>query len=176
MAPDQRRQGRAPGRTLADRWCARRRERAGGRPRRARTASVAVDARRSAGIGIDVGTTTYSVRSRGPTAGSSLLSSPSRRRTTPSAFPATRVLANPGGTSQSRAREDTCRDRHRARRLSVAGSTKIRGVKRRDRLPSEGRASVRGRRLDVQPSMSATLTPRILVLPALGDGHRPRRA
>ena len=45
------------------------------------------------------------------------------------------------------------------------GSTKIRGVKRRDRLPSEGRASVRGRRLDVQPSMSATLTPRILVLP-----------
>ena len=45
------------------------------------------------------------------------------------------------------------------------GSTKIRGVKRRDRLPSEGRASVRGRRLDVQPSMSATLTPRILLLP-----------
>ena len=45
------------------------------------------------------------------------------------------------------------------------GSTKIRGAKRRDRLPSEGRASVRGRRLDVQPSMSATLTPRILVLP-----------
>ena len=45
------------------------------------------------------------------------------------------------------------------------GSTKIRGVKRRDRLRSEGRASVRGRRLDVQPSMSATLTPRILVLP-----------
>ena len=48
---------------------------------------------------------------------------------------------------------------------SQAGSTKIRGVKRRDRLPCEGRASVRGRRLDVQPSMSATLTPRILVLP-----------
>ena len=44
------------------------------------------------------------------------------------------------------------------------GSTKIRGVKRRDRLPSEGRASVRGRRLDVQPSMSATLTPRRLEL------------
>ena len=44
-------------------------------------------------------------------------------------------------------------------------SAKIRGVKRRDRLPSEGRASVRGRRLDVQPSMSATLTPRIWVLP-----------
>ena len=39
------------------------------------------------------------------------------------------------------------------------------GPKRRDRLPFEGRASVRGRRLDVQPSMSATLTPRILVLP-----------
>ena len=39
------------------------------------------------------------------------------------------------------------------------GSTKIRGVKRRDRLPSEGRASAQGRRLDVQPSMSATLTP-----------------
>ena len=45
------------------------------------------------------------------------------------------------------------------------GSTKIRGVKRRDRPPSERRAGVRGRRLDVQPSMSATLTPRILVPP-----------
>ena len=45
------------------------------------------------------------------------------------------------------------------------GSTKIRGVKRRDRLASEGGASVRGRRLDVQPSMSTTLSPRILVLP-----------
>ena len=50
------------------------------------------------------------------------------------------------------------------------GSTKICGVKRRDRLPSEGRASVRGRRLDVQPSMSATLTPRILVLPNQSGG------
>ena len=49
------------------------------------------------------------------------------------------------------------------------GSTQIRGVKRRDRLPFEGRASVRGRRLDVQPSMSATLTPRILVLPTYHD-------
>ena len=65
--------------------------------------------------------------------------------------------------------------------LHLFGSTKIRGVKRRDRLPSEGRASVRGRRLDVQPSMSATLTPRILVLPservptpALRRGLRPR--
>ena len=55
------------------------------------------------------------------------------------------------------------------RRWFVGGSTKIRGVKRRDRLPSEGRASVRGRRLDVQPSMSATLTPRILVLPRSDD-------
>ena len=36
------------------------------------------------------------------------------------------------------------------------GSTKIRGVKWRDRLPSEGRAGVRGRRLDVQPSMSGS--------------------
>ena len=36
------------------------------------------------------------------------------------------------------------------------GSTKIRGVKRRDRPPFERRAGVRGRRFDVQPSMSAT--------------------
>ena len=54
------------------------------------------------------------------------------------------------------------------------GNTKIRGVKRRDRLPSEGRASVRGRRLDVQPSMSATLTPRILVLPEIEHSTRQR--
>ena len=57
----------------------------------------------------------------------------------------------------------------------LLGSTKIRGVKRRDRLPSEGRASVRGRRLDVQPSMSATLTPRILVLPIKSGGGSVRR-
>ena len=48
-------------------------------------------------------------------------------------------------------------------------------ILRRDRLPSEGRASVRGRRLDVQPSMSATLTPRILVLPRK-DGAPPKHA
>ena len=41
----------------------------------------------------------------------------------------------------------------------------VTGVKRRDRHPSAGRTGVRGRRLDVRPSMSATLTPRISVLP-----------
>ena len=56
-----------------------------------------------------------------------------------------------------------CQDRSVA--SHVVGSTKIRGVKRRDRPPSESRAGVRDRRLDLQPSMSATLTPRILVLP-----------
>ena len=64
---------------------------------------------------------------------------------------------------------DAWRDSFAAVLADFDGSTKIRGVKRRDRLPSEGRASVRGRRLDVQPSMSATLTPRILVLPGLAD-------
>ena len=49
--------------------------------------------------------------------------------------------------------------------LPASGSRTRRTFVRRDRLPSEGRAGVRGRRLDVQPSMSATLTPRILVLP-----------
>ena len=48
----------------------------------------------------------------------------------------------------------------------MMGSTKIRGVKRRDRPACERCAGVRGRRLDVQRSMSATLTPRILGLPA----------
>ena len=57
------------------------------------------------------------------------------------------------------------RRRRKIRESTFLGSTKIRGVKRRDRPPSERRAGVRGRRLDVQPSMSATLTPRILVLP-----------
>ena len=35
------------------------------------------------------------------------------------------------------------------READAEGSTKICGVKRRDRPPSEGRAGVRGRRLDV---------------------------
>ena len=48
----------------------------------------------------------------------------------------------------------------------VVGSIKIRGVKRGDRPPSESRTGVRGWRLDVRPSMSATLTPRILMLPS----------
>ena len=39
------------------------------------------------------------------------------------------------------------------------GSIKIRGVKRRNRPPSESRTGVRGRRLDVQPSMSAIIDP-----------------
>ena len=47
----------------------------------------------------------------------------------------------------------------------ILGSIKIRGVKRRNRPPSESRTGVRGRRLDVRASMSATLTPRILILP-----------
>ena len=46
------------------------------------------------------------------------------------------------------------------------GSTKFRGVKQRDRPASERRAGGRGRRLDVQPSMSATLTPRNFALPS----------
>ena len=50
----------------------------------------------------------------------------------------------------------------------IAGSTKFRGVKQRDRPASERRAGGRGRRLDVQPSMSATLTPRNFVLPTSG--------
>ena len=45
------------------------------------------------------------------------------------------------------------------------GSIKIRGVKRRNRPRSESRKGTRGRQLDVRLSMSATLTPRILMLP-----------
>ena len=45
------------------------------------------------------------------------------------------------------------------RKRALWGSTKIRGVKRRDCLPSEGRASIRGRRLDVQPSTSGYFDP-----------------
>ena len=48
---------------------------------------------------------------------------------------------------------------------AYVGSIKIRGVKRRDRLPAEARADVRGRLLDVQSSKPAPLTPRILMLP-----------
>ena len=36
-------------------------------------------------------------------------------------------------------------------------------------LRLKGERCVRGRRLDVQPAMSATLTPRILILPEMGD-------
>ena len=61
---------------------------------------------------------------------------------------------------------------HRVRKNRQLGSIKIRGVKRRNRPPSESRTGVRGRRLDVRPSMSATLTPRILILPA-SAAHRP---
>ena len=62
------------------------------------------------------------------------------------------------------------------RMLSVpcdGGSIKIRGVNRRNRPPSESRTGVRGRRMDVRASMSATLTPRILMLPTT---PAPRRA
>ena len=85
-------------------------------------------------------------------------------------------VAGPGSTEHATATASTATRRRLVHRrvprrralgaLCLQGSTKIRGVKRRDRLPSEGRASVRGRRMDVQPSMSATLTPRIFVLPA----------
>ena len=44
-------------------------------------------------------------------------------------------------------------------RVMYKVSTKIRGVKRRDGLPSKGRVGVRGRRLDVQPSMSVIFDP-----------------
>ena len=50
---------------------------------------------------------------------------------------------------------------------NFSGSIKTRGVKRRNRPPSESRTGVRGRRLDVRASMPATLTPRILMLPRL---------
>ena len=43
------------------------------------------------------------------------------------------------------------------------GSTKFRGLERRDRLVSDGRAGVRS--MDVQLSMLTTLTSRIVVLP-----------
>ena len=44
----------------------------------------------------------------------------------------------------------------------------VTGVRRRNRPPSESRTGVRGRRMDVRASMSATLTPRILILPCNG--------
>ena len=47
----------------------------------------------------------------------------------------------------------------------MVGSIKIRGVKRGGRPPSESRKGTRGRLFDVRPSMSVTLTPRILMLP-----------
>ena len=53
----------------------------------------------------------------------------------------------------------------RAPMRSDVGSIKIRGVKRRNRPRSESRKGIRGRQLDVRLSMSATLTPRILMLP-----------
>ena len=43
----------------------------------------------------------------------------------------------------------------------------VTGVKRRNRPPSESRTRGRGRRMDVRASMSATLTPRILMLPGM---------
>ena len=54
------------------------------------------------------------------------------------------------------------------------GSIKIRGVQRRNRVPCESRTGARGRRMDVRASMSATLTPRILILPKdlLADARR----
>ena len=52
-------------------------------------------------------------------------------------------------------------------RPDISGSTKFRGVKRRDRHPAEARAGVRGRRLGVRPSISAALTPRKFVLPRI---------
>ena len=54
-----------------------------------------------------------------------------------------------------------------AERPTPMGSIKNRGVKRRDHRSSERWAGVRGRRLDVQSSMPAPLTPRILMLPGM---------
>ena len=51
-----------------------------------------------------------------------------------------------------------CRGRNRTE-PPIWGSTKICGVKRRDRPRSERPGGVRARRLDVQPSMSATSDP-----------------
>ena len=54
------------------------------------------------------------------------------------------------------------------------GSTKMCGVKRRNRPPSEHRTDTQGRCLDARPSMPDTLTPRILILP-LKDNRDLRR-
>ena len=72
-------------------------------------------------------------------------------------------------TSPVRAASMVCAS---AARRRSAGSTKIRGVKPRERLPSEGRAGARHRRLDIRTPISAALTPRILVLPFTGMSIR----
>ena len=85
-----------------------------------------------------------------------------------------RYISKPNGlTSSSSADITPAPMQEKTRGIPRRGSIKIRGVKRRNRPPSESRTGVRGRRLDVRPSMSATLTPRILILPISPSSVRP---